>query len=204
MGRRRSRRDLLTSWRSLFSPPSPQLRGAPPAPPDRQRLLRPPGALQPDAAFLERCSGCGECVPACPIGAIFMDEHDDGALYPAIQPSRRPCSLCDGLPCIPACPDQALVDPGGGAAVRIGIAKVDPRLCVTFKGERCEICYKVCPFPDRAIMMIGTRPLVQSAACTGCGLCEFACPLTPKAITIVPERRLVPGLRVPEEEYRAG
>jgi ferredoxin-type protein NapG len=123
---------------------------------------------------------------------------------PAIDPALKPCSLCDDLPCIAACPDGALVDPGGPDRVRIGIAKVDPRRCVTFRGQRCDRCYQICPYPDRAIMMIGSRPLVGSGACTGCGLCEYACPEEPKAIEVIAERLLVPGLRVPRTEYEAG
>jgi len=141
-------------------------------PADPDKVLRPPGALAPDEDFL------------------------------AINPGAKPCRLCDTLPCIAACPDGALVAPEGGPErVRIGIAKVDPRHCITFKGELCTRCYDACPYPDKALMMIGSRPLVGSGACTGCGLCEFACPTHPKAIVIVPERDLVPGLRVPRNEY---
>ena len=83
----------------------------------------------------------------------------------------------------------------------MGIARVDPRRCVTFHGDTCDKCYTACPYPDRAIMSIGGRPLIGSGACTGCGLCEFACPTHPKSIEIVPERDLVPGLRIPRNEY---
>ncbi len=140
----------------------------------------------------------------CPAKCLSMITVDEQRPLPAIVPSVRPCTLCDHLPCIAACPDGALVTPGGPERVRIGIAKVDPRRCITFRGERCDRCYRVCPFPDRAIMMIGTRPLVGSGACTGCGLCEYACPESPKAIEVVAERLLVPGLRVPRSEYNPG
>jgi ferredoxin len=133
-----------------------------------------------------------------------MIEDAEGRELPAIQPAADPCVLCDELPCVAACPDGALEHPGGPERVRIGIAKVDPRLCVTFKGQICDACFKACPYPHQAIMMIGARPLVGSGSCTGCGLCEYACPEEPKAITIVAERLLVPGLRVPKSEYQAG
>ena len=106
--------------------------------------------------------------------------------YPASPP----------VPTAPSSPSR-----GGPEKVRIGIAKVDPRRCLTFKGELCTRCYDACPYPYRALMMIGSRPLVGSGACTGCGLCEYACPTHPKAIEIVPERDLVPGLRIPRNEY---
>ena len=196
MDGRRSRRDLLRGLFDAFRP-------ATPAAPDPGSGLRPPGALVPDEAFLQACTGCGDCVPVCPADCIVMVAAGDREL-PTITPSRRPCTLCEDLPCVAACPDGALANPGSPERVRLGIAKVDPRLCVTFRGQRCDLCYRACPYPDRAIMMIGTRPLVGSGACTGCGLCEYACPESPKAIVVVAERLLVPGLRVPRSEYNPG
>jgi ferredoxin-type protein NapG len=198
--RRRSRRELLTSWFGAFRDASQAVARS--GAPDPDRVLRPPGALDPDAEFLETCTRCGDCIPVCPVDAIITVEESDGRKLPAISPSHVPCRLCDDLPCVAACPDGALTPPDTGAAgVRIGIAKVNPLRCVTFQGELCTRCYKACPYPDKALMMIGSRPLVGSSACTGCGLCEYACPEHPKAIEVVPERDLVPGLRIPRNEY---
>ncbi len=197
MDRRRSRRELLFGFLSEF-------RSAAPRGPDSGTVLRPPGALAPDEAFLEACTGCADCAEVCPPKAIFMMEIGGACEVPAISPSMTACVLCDDLPCITACPDGALVFSGGPERVRIGIAKVDPRRCVTFKGQHCDHCYRTCPYPDRAIMIIGGRPLIGSGACTGCGLCEQACPEEPKAITVVAERLLIPGMRVPKNEYNSG
>jgi len=195
-----SRRDFLTSWFDSFRGVSKEMTRAGKA--DPAKVLRPPGALLPDEDFLAACTRCGDCIPVCPVEAIITVEEEDGRKLPAINPGAKPCRLCTELHCITACPDGALTAPEGGPeAVRIGIAKVDPRTCITFKGELCTRCHDACPYPGKALMMIGSRPLVGSGACTGCGLCEFACPVHPKAIEIVPERDLVPGLRVPRNEY---
>lgn len=200
--RQRSRREILTGWFDLFRETTAAAAGS--STPDPAKVLRPPGALKPDDDFLAACTGCGDCIPVCPPECIISIERDDGRLVPVIDPSVKPCYLCTELPCIAACNEGALVDPGGPERVRLGIAKVDPRLCVTFKGETCRACYTACPYPDQAIMLIGARPLVGSGACTGCGLCEKACPEHPKAIVVIAERNLVPGLRIPRDEYNAG
>jgi len=200
--RQRSRRELLTGWFDVFRETTAAAAGA--SAPDPATVLRPPGALKPDEEFLAACTGCGDCIPVCPPQCIITIEREDGRLIPIIEPSVKPCYLCTELPCITACDEGALVDPGGPERVRLGIAKVDPRRCVTFKGEICRSCYTACPYPDSAIMLIGSRPLIGSGACTGCGLCEKACPEHPKAIVVVAERNLVPGLRIPRDEYNAG
>jgi ferredoxin len=204
MTRRHSRRDFFTSWFSSLSSAADAARPSPA--PDPETALRPPGALVPDPRFLEACTGCeecvpAECVPACPTSSIVMLRLDEDRTVPGLTPAAAPCRLCTELPCIEACPDGALESPGGPMQVRMGIARVNPRRCVTFKGQPCDACYAACPYPSQAIMMIGGRPLVASGACTGCGLCEHACPEHPRAITVIAERHLVPGLRVPREEH---
>ncbi len=193
-----SRRDFFTSWFATLQKTTTRSL----AKRNPEKALRPPGALG-EGDFQAACTGCGDCVPVCPTSSITMIEIGEASL-PAIFPSFKACYLCTELPCIKACSDGALVDPGSPERVRIGIARVDPRRCITFRGELCESCFKACPFPHQAIMMIGGRPLVGSGACTGCGLCEYACPEAPKAIRIIPERDLVPGLRVPKAEVNNG
>ena len=48
----------------------------------------------------ENCTGCGECIDACPAGCIFMDKQQDVAIC---------CDLCGGQPqCIDLCHSDCL------------------------------------------------------------------------------------------------
>jgi len=198
----RSRREFFTSWFDAARNAATASRTATEKPP--RILLRPPGALLPDEDFLEKCTGCDDCIEACPPGAIFKIEDSDGKILPAIEALSQPCLMCTDIPCAPACPENALIKPESPERIRIGIARVNPTTCVTFKGQICDLCFKACPYPHSALMMIGGRPLVGSGACTGCGLCEQVCPVRPRAIAVIPERHLVPGLRVPKGEVPGG
>lgn len=170
------------------------------------KLLRPPGALD-ELAFLATCTRCDRCLPACPQEAITRAPASAGwsAGTPCIHPRSAPCFLCADLPCIPACPEGALVWPRRGGregpqAVRMGTAVIVPALCWTYatddqEGEACRLCVDRCPFPEEAITMTGPQgtdalahPVVHAERCTGCGLCEFACPVPDPAIVVEPRR----------------
>jgi len=117
-----------------------------------------------------------------------------------------PCFLCTDLPCIPACPEGALVWPRrkvagqaleGPPAVKMGTARVKPNRCLTYEKEGrpaqpCRICVDRCPYPGVAIRMDAAapdamaHPVVSEDFCTGCGLCSFGCPTPEPAIVIMP------------------
>jgi len=174
-------------------------------------LLRPPGALD-EFAFLTACTRCDKCKEACPQDAIMKagPRHGLALNTPFIDPRVMPCFLCTDLPCIPACPDGALVWPHlprpedepleGPPAVRMGTAKVKPSRCLTYAREErepleCRTCVDRCPYPGLAIRIADVddsgripHPEVMEAHCTGCGLCVFACPTPEPAIVVEPRR----------------
>ncbi len=149
------------------------------------RERRPPGALE-EAAFLAACTGCGDCVTACPYGALFVFTAEAGikAKTPILQPEIAPCHMCNGTPCAAACETPALTVPEN-PAVWIGTVAIDKARCIAFMGPECGACVGVCPDGVKAIRLERWRPAVDTETCVGCGLCIHACPVLPSAIGMV-------------------
>jgi len=170
------------------------------------KLLRPPGALS-ELAFLTECTHCDKCIHACPHGALRRAPASAGLAMgtPFLVPREMPCFLCEGLPCVSACPDGALLWPKvkaedgaeieGPAAARIGVAHIKKSRCLTFEtptrqAEQCRTCIDRCPYPGKAITLRiydDTRkahPVALEEGCTGCGLCEYGCPAPRPGIVV--------------------
>lgn len=165
--------------------------------------LRPPGAL-PEDQFLSACIRCGLCVRECPYDTLMLAELGaDGPATgtPYFIARDLPCEMCDDIPCVAACPTGAL-DPALDDIddARMGTAVlVDQENCLNYLGLRCDVCYRVCPAIDEAIMLEASHnprsghhaifaPTVHADHCTGCGVCERACVLPEAAIKVLPVR----------------
>lgn len=140
-----------------------------PEPVVREDWLRPPGAVR-EETFLERCTQCGDCVKACPYGAITAHPRDGS---PIIFPDQTPCYLCEDLPCITACGTDALVGVENVEDVRMGLAIVSPRTCTAEQG--CNACVSQCPTHALSMDFGVLRVLVSGEQCVGCGVCEYTC-----------------------------
>ncbi len=162
-------------------------------------LLRPPGALH-EGGFFERCVKCGRCIEACPYRCIVAAPRDAGfqAGTPVIDPRAHACRMCDGFPCSTACPTGALEPVATRDEVRMGTARVNKDLCISYVGNRCEVCYRACPLIDEAITIeFAARegdaihaifePVINEDVCTGCGLCVERCVVSEPALAITIE-----------------
>lgn len=71
--------------------------------------LRPPGAVD-EKDFLSLCIKCGQCEQVCPYHSIELADifKGHGIGTPYIDPLKRACYLCTALPCVLACPTNAL------------------------------------------------------------------------------------------------
>ncbi len=156
----------------------------------RVPLLRPPGAIS-ERQFLQACSHCDECIHACPKDAILRAPKKMGFLVfntPYIDPMRNPCVMCTDLPCISACPDEALLPVQNLTDVNMGYAILDKKKCQAYGDTFCQQCVIDCPVPG-AIHQVNDRPIIDKNICTGCGVCMRSCSTVniPLAIKIKPQ-----------------
>ena len=156
----------------------------------RVPVLRPPGAIT-EKAFLQSCSRCDECIHACPKDAIQRAPKKMGFLIhntPYIDPMRNPCVMCTDLPCIPACPDGALLPVQELTDVSMGYAILDKKKCQAYGDTFCQQCVIDCPVPG-ASHQVNNKPVIDKNICTGCGVCMRSCSTVniPLAIKIKPQ-----------------
>jgi ferredoxin-type protein NapG len=118
--------------------------------------LRPPGAL-PEDDFLGACIRCGLCVRDCPYNTLELakPEHPVATGTPYFTARNIPCEMCEDIPCVKACPTQALDHQLTDInKAKMGIAVlIDHETCLNFLGLRCDVCYRVCPVIDKAITL---------------------------------------------------
>ncbi len=166
-----------------------------------ERRIRPPGALPP-GAFEQACVGCYRCAEVCPTRCIaFPSGLTLEQTLPQLDLSSRACVLC--MQCTQVCPTDALVPiladtETVASQVRMGVPVLTRSKCLPWTGAGiCRLCYQVCPYPDRAVELVGPQkaPLFHAEACVGCGLCEEACPDKASAIVIEPLGTVGPVVR---------
>ena len=156
----------------------------------RLGLLRPPGA-DAESEFLSKCIRCTRCSDACEAQCIHLFGPEAGELQgtPYIVSEDRACTLC--LQCGSACPTDALHVLEDKADVRMGVAVVDERLCVSHNGTGvCGACHTACPLKNEAITQdFRNQPTVNNEKCVGCGMCEEVCIVKDrKAIQVFTDR----------------
>jgi polyferredoxin len=178
-------------------------------------VVRPPGSVD-EAAFLERCIRCGQCMRVCPNNALHPTLMESGfeGLWTPIMIARigycePTCTLCGQVCPTGAIEELTLKQKIGDKDTppnRIGTAFVDRGRCLPWAmATPCIVCEEWCPTSPKAVYLVEEtaidrqgreiavkRPYIDAALCTGCGACEFACPVHDKKaiyITSVGESR---------------
>lgn len=134
-----------------------------------EQPLRPPWSGE-EGTFLDACTSCGDCLPACPEGVLV----EGAGGHPRFDPTRGECTFCGA--CVEVCAPQALAfrraDPPWRLKATITSA------CLTYRGVVCLSCRDACG--EAAIRFRpavgGSRPELDVERCTGCAACVNVCP----------------------------
>jgi len=125
---------------------------------------------------LEKCTGCGACVKACPRALIDLvpinrnvyikcSSKDKGVEARQVCGSLHPCIGC-GI-CAKKCPVDAI-------SIQNNLASIDYEKCIN-----CGLCASACPTKSILDLLVGTRKQaeINPEGCIGCTICAKVCPV---------------------------
>lgn len=141
--------------------------------------VSPPGSVSV-ARFLDRCTGCGLCITACPTHVLrpSMLQHGlRGVLKPYLDFTQGFCNFDCNI-CSTVCPEGAILPlpPAEKKETQIALAEFHRELCIVQRNHtECGACTEHCP-TKALYTTVGKFPGVAPMHCIGCGSCVGTCP----------------------------
>ena len=149
-----------------------------PGVPDRPASVMPPGAAE-RGTFRRTCEACGLCIANCPEKCLKPSMKLSTFGQPEMDFRYGHCRLgC--TKCGEVCPTVAIrkLTKEEKRNTHMGHAIWRKDLCIrTTDNVACTACVKKCPV--QAIHLVEGFPVIDKAACIGCGACEHVCPSRP-------------------------
>ncbi len=150
-----------------------------PGVPERPAAVLPPGAVD-RKVFNVKCVACGLCITNCKGNCLSASTNLKRFGQPEMDFRRGYCLLGCNYSCGHVCPTGAInwIPRLARKNVHMGHAIWKKDLCIrTTDGVECTACSRKCPVG--AIHIVEGFPVVDKAACIGCGACEHVCPARP-------------------------
>ncbi|AJW28916.1 ferredoxin [Chania multitudinisentens RB-25] len=138
--------------------------------------IRPPWSCE-NSLFLAGCTRCLACVTACETGVLITGSGG----FPEVDFQRAECTFC--RQCATAC-EASLFYPPQTHPWQL-VAEFTAR-CLAWHGIECRSCQDNCEMQAiRFRPQLGgiAKPVLEAAACNGCGACVADCPASAIAIT---------------------
>lgn len=120
------------------------------------------------------CTGCGDCVSACPEEVIILTEKG----HATVDFSKGECVFCQE--CADICPEPVFATKSDRDQVPPWVGQPEiSKSCLAIQGVVCQVCKDQCPeniikFPPTLGAV--AQPDINTQSCTACGACVSSCP----------------------------
>lgn len=145
---------------------------------------RPPWSVE-ESTFINLCRGCvqcGDCVAVCPENILISGR----GRFPLVDFTLGGCSFCGK--CAEGCPTGAInsaLEQAWNYTAEISTG------CLSSQGVECRSCGDVCATAAinfRPKLGGVAEPILDQAACTGCGECIGVCPVNALSVELPREK----------------